>query len=112
VRAHGPLLVYPEPEDTVLAQIQVSPRPSGTDHDRYAYVDAAIAVIQGSGLTYEVGAMGTTVEGTPDQVWSLLREVHEATVRAGAAGVSSHIKVAQTGADDGPRIADLVGKFR
>ena len=96
----------------MLAQIQVSPRPSGTDDDHYAYVDAAIAVIQGSGLTYEVGAMGTTVEGTPEQIWPLLRQVHEATVVAGAHGVSSLIKVAQTGADDGPRIADLVGKFR
>ena len=96
----------------MLAQIQVSPRPSGTDDDRYAYVDAAIAVIQQSGLTYEVGAMGTTIEGTPDQLWPLLRQVHEATVAAGAQGVSSLIKVAQTSADDGPRIADLVGKFR
>jgi uncharacterized protein YqgV (UPF0045/DUF77 family) len=96
----------------VLAQIQVSPRPSGTDEDRYAYVDAAIAVIQQSGLTYEVGAMGTTIEGTPEQLWPLLRRVHEATVAAGAHGVSSVIKVAQASADDGPRIADLVGKFR
>ena len=38
--------------NTVLAQIQVSPRPSGTEDDRYAYVDAAIAVIQQSGLVY------------------------------------------------------------
>ncbi|HWJ85404.1 MAG TPA: thiamine-binding protein [Cellulomonas sp.] len=96
----------------MLAQIQVSPRPSGTDDDRYAYVDAAIAVIQRSGLTYEVGAMGTTIEGTPDQLWPLLRAVHEATTAAGAAGVSSLIKVAQTSADDGPGIQDLVGKFR
>ena len=66
----------------MLAQIQVSPRPSGTDDDRYAYVDAAIAVIQRSGLTYEVGAMGTTIEGTPDQLWPLLRAVHEATTAA------------------------------
>lgn len=96
----------------MLAQIQVSPRPSGTDDDRYAYVDAAIAVIQQSGLVYEVGAMGTTVQGTPDEIWPLLRAVHEATVQAGASAVSSVIKVGQGKDDAGPTIQDLVGKFR
>jgi len=100
------------PEDTVLAQIQVSPRPSGTDENRYAFVDAAIAVIQQSGLVHEVGAMGTTIQGSPDEIWPLLRAVHEATVLAGAAGVSSVIKVGQAKDDDGPTIQDLVGKFR
>ena len=75
----------------MLAQIQVSPRPSGTDDDRYAYVDAAIAVIQQSGLVYEVGAMGTTIQGTPDQLWPLLRAVHEATVLAGASATVTGI---------------------
>ncbi|WP_157465576.1 thiamine-binding protein [Cellulomonas sp. Leaf395] len=98
--------------NTVLAQIQVSPRPSGTEDDRYAYVDAAIAVIQESGLVHEVGAMGTTIQGTPDQIWPLLRAVHEATVQAGASAVSSVIKVGQGKNDAGPTIQDLVGKFR
>ena len=96
----------------MLAQIQVSPRPSGTDDDRYAYVDAAIDVIQRSGLVYEVGAMGTTVQGSADEIWPLLRAVHEATMQAGAAGVSSVIKVGQSRDDEGPTIVDLVGKFR
>jgi len=74
--------------------------------------DAAIAVIQQSGLVYEVGAMGTTIQGTPDQLWPLLRAVHEATVQAGASAVSSVIKVGQGKDDAGPTIQDLVGKFR
>ena len=96
----------------MLAQIQVSPRPSGTDDEKYAYVDAAIAVIQQSGLVYEVGAMGTTIQGTPDQIWPLLRAVHEATVLAGASAVSSVIKGGHGKDDAGPTLADLVGKFR
>ena len=96
----------------MLAEIQVSPRPSGTPDARYAYVDAAIAVIQASGLTYEVGAMGTFVEGSPDEVWALLRAVHEATIAAGADGVQSNIKVSQGADDAGPTIADLVTPFR
>ena len=45
---------------------------------------AAIAVIEASGLAYEVGALGTTVEGSPDELWTLVRAVHEATLHAGA----------------------------
>jgi uncharacterized protein YqgV (UPF0045/DUF77 family) len=96
----------------VLAEIQTSPRPSGTDENRYAYVDAAIAVIQASGLVYEVGAMGTTVQGSPDEIWPLLRAVHEAAIAAGAGGATSVIKVGQREGDRGPTIVDLVGKFR
>jgi len=96
----------------MLAEIQVSPRPGGDAENPYAHVEAAIAVIEASGLTYEVGAMGTTVEGSPDEVWALLRAVHEATLRAGAVGVTSHVKVGQGADDAGPSIIDLVGKFR
>ncbi|MCL1869913.1 MAG: thiamine-binding protein [Promicromonosporaceae bacterium] len=96
----------------MIAEIQVLPRPVGTPDDRYAHVDAAIAVIQESGLDYEVGGLGTTVEGTPDQLWPLLRAVHEATLAAGADGCMSVIKVSGSRDDDGPRVADLVGKFR
>jgi uncharacterized protein YqgV (UPF0045/DUF77 family) len=96
----------------MIAEIQVLPRPIGTEHDRYAHVDAAIAAISRSGLIYEVGGMGTTIEGTPDQVWALLRAVHEATLIAGADGCLSVIKVSGTAADDGPSVQDLVGKHR
>ncbi|WP_425955662.1 thiamine-binding protein [Xylanimonas sp. McL0601] len=96
----------------MIAEIQVLPRPLGTDTDRYAHVDAAIAVIQESGLEYEVGGLGTVVEGAPDEIWPLLRAVHEATLASGADGCISVIKVSGARDDDGPRVADLVGKFR
>ncbi|WP_430868657.1 thiamine-binding protein [Demequina aurantiaca] len=96
----------------MIAEIQVLPRPLGTAESRYAHVDAAIAAITASGLSYEVGAMGTTFEGTPDQVWALLRTVHEATLAAGADGCLSVIKVSAGAEDDGPSVQDLVGKHR
>lgn len=97
----------------MLAEIQVLPQPLGTDADRYAHVDAAIAVVEAAGLTYEVGALGTTVEGPPDRVWPLLRAVHEATLAAGAEGCVTVIKVAEAGiADEDPTIAGLTGSFR
>ena len=53
----------------MIAEIQVAPSPPGTAEDPHAHVEAAIAVIQASGLRYEVGALGTTLEGDADAVW-------------------------------------------
>ena len=78
----------------MIAEIQVAPSPPGTDDDPHAYVEAAIAVLQASGLRYEVGALGTTVEGDDDAVWTTLRAAHDAMLAAGAAGGISHIKIA------------------
>ena len=78
----------------IIAEIQVAPSPPGTPDDPHAYVEAAIAVIQGSGLRHEVGALGTTLEGDADAVWATLRAAHEAMVAAGATGGISHVKVA------------------
>lgn len=96
----------------MIAEIQVLPRPLGTTESRYAHVDAAIVAIVASGLSYDVGGMGTTFEGSPDAVWALLRAVHEATIAAGAEGCLSVIKVSGSAADDGPSVQDLVGKHR
>ncbi len=93
---------------TVIAEIQVAPSPPGTAEDRHAHVEAAIAVIQGSGLRHEVGALGTTLEGEADEVWATLRAAHEAMLAAGATSGLSHIKVATVG-----RTMDsLTHKFR
>jgi len=96
----------------MIVEIQVLPRPAGTAENRYAHVEAAIAVVQDSGLVHEVGALGTTVQGSPDQIWPLLRAVHEATLVAGSDSVISVIKVSEAAGDTGPAINDLTGKFR
>ncbi|CCH89318.1 conserved protein of unknown function [Modestobacter italicus] len=92
----------------VIAEIQVAPSPPGTPDDPHAYVEAAIGVIQGSGLRCEVGALGTTLEGDADAVWATLRAAHEAMMAAGATGGISHLKVATVA-----RTMDsLTAKFR
>lgn len=99
----------------MIAEIQVLPNPAGTADDRYAHVDAAIAALRASGLTAEVGALGTTIEGPPDEVWAVLRAAHEATLGAGAGSVVTVVKVAEgaaSGPDSGPTIDDLVGPHR
>ena len=102
----------PTPGGHVMAEIQVIPRPAGTADDRYKHVDAAIAVIQASGLRYEVHGLGTVVEGPPEKIWPLLQAVHQATLEAGAERTLSIIKVSSGAAAGGPRVEDLVRKFR
>jgi uncharacterized protein YqgV (UPF0045/DUF77 family) len=96
----------------VIAEIQVIPRPLGTAEDRYRHVDAAIAVIQASGLRYEVHALGTVIEGPPAKLWPLLQAVHEATLAAGAERTLSVIKVSSAAQPGGPKVEDLVRRFR
>ena len=97
----------------MIIEVQCLPQPLGTPGDRYAHVDAAIAVIHASGLPYEVGALGTTVEGSPDELWPLLRAVHEATLAAGAVAEVTVIKVAEASAGgEQPTVAGLTDKFR
>jgi uncharacterized protein (TIGR00106 family) len=102
----------PTPSGHMLAEIQVIPRPVGTEADRYKHVDAAIAVIQASGLKYEVHGLGTVVEGPPEKVWALLQAVHQATLEAGAERTLSAIKVSSGAQAGGPTVDDLVRKFR
>ncbi len=78
----------------MIAEIQVAPSPPGTADDPHAHVEAAVRVIEASGLRYEVGALGTTLEGDDDAVWATLRAAHEAVLAAGATSGISHVKVA------------------
>jgi uncharacterized protein YqgV (UPF0045/DUF77 family) len=97
----------------MIVEIQCLPSPPGDGQRRWAHVEAAIAVLAGSGLRYEVGPLGTSVEGEPDEVWPLLRRAHEASLAAGADGVVSVIKVEQSArAETQPTMGDLVREFR
>ena len=96
----------------MIVELQCLASPAGTPDDPYRHIEAAIAVVQGSGLSYEVGALGTTVEGEPDQLWPLMRAVHEACLEAGARGLVTVIKVEQSTRTDAPTMAGLTGRFR
>ena len=96
----------------MILDIEVLPRPVGTAAQQYAHVEAAIAVIQHSGLHYEVHPLGTTVEGEPAAIWDLARRVHEATLQSGADGVVTVAKFQQSRTDNPPTMASLTAKFR
>ncbi len=73
---------------------------------------AAIEVIERSGLDYEVGPLGTSVEGHPDDVWPLLRRVHEATMEAGANGCLSIVKLFEQRGAGQATMAGLTDRYR
>ena len=79
----------------MIVEIQVVPRPPDKDGVRYFYVERALDVIKSSGLKYEVGALGTTIEGEPDAVWDLLRRIHRAPLDHGAESILTYIKLAE-----------------
>lgn len=96
----------------MIVEIQCLPNPPGVAGDSYRHVEAAIAAVQASGVAYEVGALGTTLEGEPDTLWPLVRRVHEACLQSGAGGLVTIVKVEQSTGGDGPTIQSLTGKFR
>lgn len=80
----------------MLIHVHVSPTPLGDERGTYAHVEAAIRVIEQSGLEYEVGALGTTVQGPADELWSLMRELHEAGLESGADTLMTHVRILQS----------------
>lgn len=98
----------------MILEIECLPSPAGTPDNRHAFIESAIAVIQRSGLKYEVEPLGTTVEGAPDEIWALCRAVHEACLAAGAESLVSLVKFYQA-REDAPQqhtMGSLVSKFR
>jgi uncharacterized protein (TIGR00106 family) len=57
------------------------------------FVRIALGELEKSGLKFEVGAMGTTVEGELDQVLEAVKNAHRAVLAAGAGRVITSIKI-------------------
>lgn len=77
----------------MLIHVHVAPSPLGDEQGPYTHVEGAIRVIEQSGLEYEVGALGTTIQGPADRLWPLLRELHEACLASGADHVMTHVRI-------------------
>lgn len=72
--------------------IQVLPKVE-TDAEVVRIVDDVIAYIQSTGLTYQVGAFETTIEGESyDELMDIAKECLKVAVRSGAPKVSAYIK--------------------
>jgi uncharacterized protein (TIGR00106 family) len=74
--------------------LQVLPQSDGCHP--YAIVDAAIEVIQRSGLKYKVCPFETVIEGTLEEALKVVEEVHEVCYKAGAIRLMTYIKIQST----------------
>ena len=65
-----------------LLSLQIIPRSGGHD-EIIALVDRAIALIDQSGVKYQVGPLGTTMEGELGALVNILRQANEEMVAHG-----------------------------
>jgi len=99
----------------MIVEIETLPFPEGNSRNKYHNVEEAISIVEKSGLKYEVSPLCTTLEGSPDEVWSVLRRMHEATLQAGAEKVHTNIKLCQAAQDskyNEDNIESLTRKYR
>jgi uncharacterized protein (TIGR00106 family) len=77
-----------------MAVAELSVVPIGTGSPSVSrYVIEALKVIKKSGLRYELSSMGTAVEGPPEKILILTRQVHESAFRLGAVRVITTLKI-------------------
>ena len=92
--------------------IQVLPKVE-TDAEVVRIVDDVIAYIQSTGLTYQVGAFETTIEGENyDELMDIAKECLKVAVRSGAPKVSAYIKAVYRPEGDLLTIEQKTGKYR
>ncbi len=70
-------------QHTINASLQILPIVQ--DRHPYEWIDEAIAVIQQSNIKYEVGPFATVVEGTYDELLSVINNVNDYLQQKGCA---------------------------
>jgi len=75
----------------INASIQIIP--IVLDKHPYLWVDEAIAIIQKSGIRYEVTPFATVLEGTYDEVMQVIHQVNEFLYQKGCAEWISNIQI-------------------
>ena len=84
--------------------------PCVAEEDIYRVVDRVIALIQESGVRYEVGPMETTMEGDLDVLMEIVKKAQEICIKEGAARVVSLVKIDYK--PEGVTIDEKIGKYR
>jgi uncharacterized protein (TIGR00106 family) len=78
----------------IVAIVEVSVVPLGTEAvSLSSYVAGAVRILEKSGLSYELTAMGTIVHGELDEVLRVVRDMHESVFQNGAPRVLTQVKI-------------------
>ncbi|CAD2080676.1 hypothetical protein JEOAER750_02097 [Jeotgalicoccus aerolatus] len=78
-----------------LMSIQVLPYHPG-DAKLYSHTTGAIELIENSGLTHFVGPQETTVEGSVDELFNLVKKINAHLANEGCEQVTTNIKLIQS----------------
>lgn len=77
-----------------MAVVQISVVPLGVPGTSLSdYVARAVKVLQESSLNYELTAMGTIISGDLDEIWDVLKRMHESCFDLDAPRVLTQIKI-------------------
>ena len=77
-----------------MAVVEISVVPLGVPGTSLSdYVARAVKVLQESSLNYELTAMGTIISGNLDEIWEVLRRMHESCFDLEAPRVLTQIKI-------------------
>ncbi len=77
-----------------MAVVEVSITPLGVQTPGVSeYVAGCLKVVRESGLKHQLTPMGTIIEGNIDEIFKVLREMHESPFTKGAKRVSTLIKI-------------------
>ncbi len=93
-----------------IVNVAVQVLPMSNEHEMYDMVDAAIAVIQNSGLKYKVTPFETVIEGNYGDVMALVEAVQSACYQNGAQKLLCNLKIQSHQSED-VTIEDKVGKY-
>ena len=95
-----------------MAKINVSLQvlPNVAPDRVYPVVDKVIAMIDASGVNYEVGPMETTMEGELDELMEIVKKAQNICIEEGAARVMSIVKIDYR--PEGVTIDEKIGKYR
>lgn len=83
-----------DPARPVVAEIFITPLGTGDSTIR-EYIRALVPLVEASGLTHQLTAMGTLVEGPLEEILALTRRLHDATfdVAGGTDRVITHLRL-------------------
>lgn len=92
-----------------LLSIQILPKTKAGE-DVIPYVDRAIDIIKASGVPYRVGPLETTMEGSLDELFEIVKKMNAAMFEMGSPQVISQIKLLVSGSGDAS-IGKLLEKY-
>lgn len=91
-----------------LVSIQIIPKTTNGE-DTIPLVDAAIAIIEDSGVPYRVSPLETTMEGELSQLFAVIEKMNQKMIELGSSSVISQVKVFYK--PDGASMNALIEKY-